>query len=165
MGKYRDHRERRGRQIYEEPLASTDEATGPSYFQRPVSGGAVPLDAEVLWFNDGKGFGFVKLEDGSEVYMHARVLEAADSRNVSEGMKLKVTVEDSPRGRQIAQILAIGEAVSSGSPDRGKRKGKSRRSTRLAKPKARSSGTIPRKASGLSRRKVATRTSSRMPQR
>jgi CspA family cold shock protein len=61
----------------------------------------------VIWFNASKGFGFVKLSDGTEVYLHARVLEAAGSRDVSEGTRLKVSVEDNSRGRQVQQILEI----------------------------------------------------------
>ena len=44
--------------------------------------------------------------------MHARVLEAAGSRGVSEGTHLKVTVEDSPRGQQVSQVLEIGDQVA-----------------------------------------------------
>lgn len=115
MGKYRDHRERRGRQAYEEAIAFSEQTSEPNYFQRSAAGSTEALDAEVLWFNDSKGFGFVKLGDGAEVYLHASVLDAAGGRNVSEGSKLKVTVEKTPRGRQIAQVLKIGEAVRKGS--------------------------------------------------
>ncbi|MCO5066783.1 MAG: cold shock domain-containing protein [Rhizobiaceae bacterium] len=51
-----------------------------------------PVDAEVLWFNASKGFGFVKLPNGTEVYLPLRALEAAGSRGVSEGTHLKVAV-------------------------------------------------------------------------
>lgn len=87
----------------------------PRYFHQPAAASAEPLDAEVLWFNVSKGFGFVKLQDGTEVYLHARVLEAA-GRDASEGMRLKVTVEESSRGRQVSQVLEIGEAGPTGSP-------------------------------------------------
>ncbi|MGO4558275.1 cold-shock protein [Mesorhizobium sp. 2RAF21] len=83
---------------------------------------AEPADAEVLWFNSTKGFGFVKLADGSEAYMHMRALEAAGSREVAEGTRLKVTIEEMPKGRQVAQVLEIGEAVLK-SPSHGGRRG------------------------------------------
>jgi CspA family cold shock protein len=73
---------------------------------------ADPVDAEVLWFNTAKGFGFVKLSDGTEVYLHARVLEAAGGRDVSEGTRLKVTVEDTQRGRQVSQVREIGDQIA-----------------------------------------------------
>ncbi len=65
----------------------------------------------MVWFNPSKGFGFVKLSDGTEVYLHARVLEAAGSRSVSEGTRLKVAIEDSARGQQVSQVLEIGDQM------------------------------------------------------
>lgn len=65
-----------------------------------------------MWFNASKGFGFVKLSDGTEAYLHIRVLEAAGSCGVSDGARLKVTVEESPRGHQVAQVLEIGDQTA-----------------------------------------------------
>jgi CspA family cold shock protein len=118
MGKYRDHREPRRRRN-DHDAASFDRAAEPSYFQRSPAAGLDPLDAEVLWFNDGKGFGFIKLQDGSEAYLHARVLEAAGRRDISDGIRLKVTVEESPRGRQVSQVLEIGQAIATVSSPAG----------------------------------------------
>jgi CspA family cold shock protein len=60
----------------------------------------------VIWFNAGKGFGFVKLSDGAEAYLHIRVLEAAGSSDLSDGTQLKVTVA---RGPQVAKVIDIGD--------------------------------------------------------
>jgi CspA family cold shock protein len=65
-----------------------------------------------MWFNASKGFGFVKLSDGTEAYLHIRVLEAAGSRSVSEGTRLKVVVEEGSRGRQVVQVLEIGDQIA-----------------------------------------------------
>lgn len=112
MGKYRDQREPRRRRYDDEPVSFSERASEPSYFQRPSPVAKDPVDAEVIWFNASKGFGFVKLSDGTEVYLHARVLEAARSRGVSEGTRLKVTLEDSPRGQQVSQVLEIGDQIA-----------------------------------------------------
>ncbi|TIN24759.1 MAG: cold shock domain-containing protein [Mesorhizobium sp.] len=94
MGKYRDQREPRRRRYDDDPVSFSERASEPSYFQRPSTVTAEPVDAEVIWFNTSKGFGFVKLSDGTEAYLHIRVLEAAGSRAVSEGTRLKVAVEE-----------------------------------------------------------------------
>ncbi|UVK48531.1 cold shock domain-containing protein (plasmid) [Mesorhizobium sp. AR07] len=93
MGKYRNHREPRGHRHDDDPVSFSERTSEPSYFQRPATVTAHPVDAEVLWFTAAKGFGFVKLSDGTEAYLHVRVLEAAGSRDVAEGTLLKVTVE------------------------------------------------------------------------
>ncbi|TIS96509.1 MAG: DNA-binding protein [Mesorhizobium sp.] len=63
------------------------------------------------WFNASKGFGFVKASDGTEAYLPLRVLEAIGSRGVAEGAHLKVTLEETKKGHQVAQVLEIGEEI------------------------------------------------------
>lgn len=110
MGNYRGHRERRGHRREDEADFLSEGTLEPSYFQRPAAAKAAQVDAEVIWFNEGKGFGFVKLPDSAEAYLHIRVLEAAGCSNLSAGTLLKVTVEENQRGRQVTQVLEIGEA-------------------------------------------------------
>lgn len=112
MGKYRDHREPRGHHHDDGPISFLERTSEPSYFQRPATVTADPVDAEVLWFTVSKGFGFVKLSDGTEAYLHVRVLEAAGSRDVAAGTPLKVAVEKSPKGHQVAQVLEIGDQIA-----------------------------------------------------
>ncbi|WP_353042596.1 cold-shock protein [Mesorhizobium sp. M1423] len=109
MGKYRDHREPRRHRYDDDPVSFSERTSEPSYFQRPPTVTADPVDAEVLWFTVSKGFGFVKLSDGTEAYLHVRVLEAAGRRDVAAGTPLKITVEKSPKGHQVAQVLEIGD--------------------------------------------------------
>jgi len=112
MGKYRDQREPRRRRYDDDAESFANRAPEPSYFQRPLTVAAGAVEAQVIWFNVSKGFGFVKLSAGREVYLHARVLEAAGSRGVSEGTHLKVTIEDGQRGQQVSQVLEIGEQAA-----------------------------------------------------
>lgn len=58
-----------------------------------------------------KGFGFVKASDGTEAYLPLRVLEAIGSRVVAEGARLKITLEETKKGHQVAQVLEIGEEI------------------------------------------------------
>ncbi|QKD19570.1 cold shock domain-containing protein [Mesorhizobium sp. NZP2077] len=108
MSKYKDHREPRRHRHDDDPASFAERPSEPSYFQRSSTLAASAVDAEVMWFNTSKGFGFVKLPEGTQAYLHIRVLEAAGSRGVSEGTRLKVTTEESPRGHQVAQVLEVG---------------------------------------------------------
>jgi CspA family cold shock protein len=71
------------------------------------SGGGALADAEVLWFNADKGFGFVKTSDGVEAYLHIRVLENSGQQPVGEGQQLKVRIEDGQKGKQVTQVLEV----------------------------------------------------------
>lgn len=115
MGKYRDHRAPRRRRHDDDATAFSEQSSEPNYFQRPApdqrsaTERSDPVDAEVLWFNASKGFGFVKLADGTEVFLPIRVLEAAGSSDVSEGTQLTVVIGETPRGPQVTQVIEIGE--------------------------------------------------------
>ena len=112
MAKYRDHREPRRRRNEDDANYLSERTSEPSYFQHPAPVRAQPVDAEVVWFNESKGFGFVKLQDGADAYLHIRTLEAAGRNSVLEGTQIKVTVEENQRGRQVAQVLEVGETVT-----------------------------------------------------
>ncbi len=49
-----------------------------------------------------------------------RALEMVGKPDLSEGMRLKVTVEETPRGRQVAQVLEVGDTVSKVRADSGR---------------------------------------------
>ncbi|MEQ1955156.1 cold-shock protein [Mesorhizobium sp. CN2-181] len=112
MGSRGNHRDRkRGFDSNAEP-SFPDSAAEPSYFQRPARPNPAPaVDAEVLWFNPDKGFGFVRTVDGSEAFLHIRSLESAGHPSTTQGTRLKVILEDSPKGKQVCQVLEVAAAV------------------------------------------------------
>ncbi len=70
-------------------------------------------EAVVKWFSLVKGFGFVAPADGSsDAFMHSSVVSRAGLRDVAEGTKMLVQINDGPKGRQVAsivQVLGVGE--------------------------------------------------------
>ncbi|RWE20475.1 MAG: DNA-binding protein [Mesorhizobium sp.] len=111
MSRYKDHRKPRRHRDDDEPFSFPEKTFVPSFFQRPLPAGAAPVDAEVKWFSASKGFGFVKVSDGTEAYLPLRVLEAIGSHGVAEGAHLKITLEETKKGHQVAQVLEIGEVL------------------------------------------------------
>jgi CspA family cold shock protein len=117
MGKYRDHRSSRGDRFNDrEPEDST-----PSYFQRrSATEGATPspaqlpapslsvFEAEVLWFNAEKGFGFARVSDGSDAFLHISKLQAAGLTTLPEGAKLEVRIEVGHKGLQVGEVISVG---------------------------------------------------------
>jgi CspA family cold shock protein len=116
MGKYRNHREPRHQRFQNE---ITDGPQEPTYFQRATSASA-DIAAEVLWFNAQKGFGFVKLADGSEAYLHISKFQASGHADVREGMFLRVRTEAGPKGPQVAQVITVSGGTE-GSSSTGRR--------------------------------------------
>lgn len=138
MSKYRDYRDQRRHRRHDEESGFSERTPEPSYFHRPPPIVGQSVDAEVLWFNAAKGFGFVKLADGAEAYMNMRALEAAGSREVVEGTRLKVTIEETPKGRQVTHVLEIGDALLK-SPSHGGRRGAIAAGT---DPESKTEGTV-----------------------
>ncbi|MAP18516.1 MAG: cold-shock protein [Aurantimonas coralicida] len=120
MGKYRDHRDTRRRGFDDDGALPAERDAEPSYFQRSSpaggSGGSLPSDAEVMWFNATKGFGFVKAADGTEAFLHVRALEAAGASadGVTEGTRLTVRIDQGQKGMQVTEVLSV--AAGSGNP-------------------------------------------------
>lgn len=111
MGRYRDHRQPRGPRF---PNDNDLESSEPSYFDRrpspraSSSGETFPAhDAEVLWFNTEKGFGFLKLSDGSDAFMHLSKLRAAGHDSLPEGTLLKVRIEPGQKGPQVVEVVSV----------------------------------------------------------
>jgi CspA family cold shock protein len=114
----------------------------PSYFRRPTPAASHANDAEVLWFNSGKGFGFVKAADGSEAFLHTRALEAAGHSSVSQGARIKVTLQDGPKGKQVSQVLAVTDAGSSQPDTRPAARSTSQRSVPPSSSEQEGEGTV-----------------------
>ncbi|BCM17580.1 cold-shock protein [Mesorhizobium sp. J8] len=115
MSRYKDYRKPRRHRDDDEPLPLADGPFTPSFFQRPSPAVAETVGAQVKWFNAGKGFGFVKLSDGREACLPLRVLETIGSRDVAAGTLLKVTLEETRKGYQVAQVLEVGELIPTAS--------------------------------------------------
>lgn len=62
----------------------------------------------VKWFDPVKGFGFVVCDDdGPDILLHANVLRNFGQSSVSEGAEVEIEVQDTSRGIQATQVLAI----------------------------------------------------------
>jgi CspA family cold shock protein len=76
----------------------------------PRPGSSPPTDevlqGNVKWFNAEKGFGFVALEDGSDVFLHGSVL-ARSGLTANPGDSVRIGVGRGLKGRQVTEILEV----------------------------------------------------------
>jgi CspA family cold shock protein len=62
----------------------------------------------VKWFNDAKGFGFIKPDDGGEdLFAHFTAIKGQGFRTLKEGQKVSFEVTSGPKGKQASNIQAI----------------------------------------------------------
>ncbi|MGI5865452.1 MAG: cold-shock protein [Myxococcales bacterium] len=62
----------------------------------------------VKWFNDAKGFGFIKQEDGGEdVFCHHTAIQAEGFRTLAEGQRVEFDIVKGPKGLQAANVRSV----------------------------------------------------------
>ena len=53
----------------------------------------------VKWFNATKGFGFIRPEEGEDVFVHFSAIQTSGYRELAEGQRVEFDVENDPRGK------------------------------------------------------------------
>ena len=58
----------------------------------------------VKWFNDAKGFGFIRCEDGTEVFVHHTAIQMPGFRSLPEGQAVQFDLKQGPKGQQAENV-------------------------------------------------------------
>ncbi len=59
----------------------------------------------VKWFDDQKGFGFIALDDGPEVFVHHTAIQAEGFRSLAEGERVELDVVEGPKGPKAENVV------------------------------------------------------------
>ena len=61
----------------------------------------------VKWFNEAKGFGFIRRDDGSELFVHYTNIVGSGFRTLKEDEKVEFEVNEGPKGLQAINVSKI----------------------------------------------------------
>lgn len=72
------------------------------------SAGAAGREAgTVKWFNTRKGYGFITRDQGEDIFVHFRNIEAKGQRGLDEGQRVTFVVTTSEKGPQADKVTPL----------------------------------------------------------
>ncbi len=63
------------------------------------------MKGTVKWFNDSKGYGFIKPPEGEEVFVHFSAIVGEGFRTLAEGDEVEFEIQESDRGVKAANVI------------------------------------------------------------
>ena len=71
----------------------------------------MPESGIVKWFNNDKGYGFIKRNSGEDVFVHHTAIQSQGYRTLNEGEKVEFDVKQGPKGLQAENQTARQETL------------------------------------------------------
>ncbi|EMA6344781.1 cold-shock protein CspD [Bacillus pfraonensis] len=59
---------------------------------------------KVKWFNSEKGFGFIEVEGGDDVFVHFSAIQGEGFKTLEEGQEVSFEIVEGNRGPQAANV-------------------------------------------------------------
>ncbi|GKZ05035.1 cold-shock protein [Paraclostridium bifermentans] len=59
---------------------------------------------QVKWFNNEKGFGFISVEGGDDVFVHFSAIQKDGFKSLEEGQAVNFEIVEGARGPQAANV-------------------------------------------------------------
>jgi cold shock protein len=61
----------------------------------------------VKWFNADKGYGFIAVDNGRDVFVHFSAIQADGYRSLEEGQRVEFDIEQGDRGPQAISVRTV----------------------------------------------------------
>ena len=61
----------------------------------------------VKWFNNEKGYGFIAVDGGQDVFVHYSAIQGDGYKSLAEGAKVSYEEEAGPKGPKAVSVLKL----------------------------------------------------------
>jgi CspA family cold shock protein len=98
-----------GRHFFGRALSpcSSDDRTLGTTVANLERGSRALAEGVVKWFNANKGYGFIKREEGQDLFVHFSSITMKGYKTLAEGDKVTFEVEDTERGPQAKNVVKV----------------------------------------------------------
>jgi cold shock protein len=72
-----------------------------------ILGGIFLMQGKVKWFNPEKGYGFIEVEEGKDVFVHYSEIQDEGFKTLEEGQEVEFEIVEGNRGPQAASVVKI----------------------------------------------------------
>ncbi len=62
---------------------------------------------KIKWFNNSKGFGFIGLDDGADVFVHFSAIQGEGYKSLQEGDLVEFEVTQGQKGPQAENVTKV----------------------------------------------------------
>lgn len=61
----------------------------------------------VKWFNNQKGYGFLTMEDGTDIFVHYSGINKEGFKSLAEGQTVEFEITDGEKGKQAINVTVV----------------------------------------------------------
>ncbi|GIP38032.1 cold-shock protein CspD [Paenibacillus sp. J31TS4] len=65
------------------------------------------MKGTVKWFNAEKGYGFIQVENGDDVFVHFSAIQGDGFKTLDEGQEVEFEITEGNRGPQAANVIKL----------------------------------------------------------
>ena len=62
---------------------------------------------KVKWFSNQKGYGFISMDDGKDIFVHHSAIQAEGYKTLQQGQAVAFEITQGPRGEQATNVVKL----------------------------------------------------------